>query len=178
MEKRYDSDIFVRTMKRYVQAQNERDAEREIATVGFRQSSDACVLFEQFVAKGLSVVPTEEDYEYLPRIPDIVERGSGNTHELAFVLVNLFTWGGVAAERVHVYGNKEACRENRDLGELEHLLVYVPALDRYFDPTLRTSAQLTETGMAPWLEERPRIYFSYPGTTGRGFFGKRSAPTK
>jgi hypothetical protein len=172
--RRFGSDFFVRSTPYSVRSQSEGEILREIATIGIDPCSDPSVLFEEFV-KRFSVVPTEEEYDGIPRpFAQIAETGQGNFDELALMLASLFVWNGIDTEFVKVWGNREARLGHHELGELDHLLVYVPAIDRYFDPTSRVSAQLTETGIAPWLEEQPRIYSRYPSDhTGRGYYGKR-----
>jgi hypothetical protein len=171
--------FFVKQLGTITRVQCERNALREIATIGIGPAADASVLFEEF-ARRFSVVPTEEDYDGIPRsISQITEIGSGNDHELAFVLLNLFTWNNIEAELVQVYSNLEARPGNPELGDLDLILVYVPALDRYFDPTLRASGRLNEGGMPAWLEERPRIYYAYPSDNrGRGYYGNRPAANR
>jgi hypothetical protein len=172
--RRYNSDFFRRRSPDLMRIHREREILREISTIGIGPSSDAAVLFEEF-GERFSVVSIEEEYDYIPRpLARIAETGKANFDELALVLASLFVWNRMDVECVEVWSNREARRGHSDLGNLEHLLVYVPAIDRYFDPTSRMSAQLTETGIAPWLEEQPRIYSRYPSDNiGRGFYGKR-----
>jgi hypothetical protein len=172
--KRLDSDFFLRMFPSSMGRQREGEILRGITTIGIGPSSDPSVLFHEF-AKHFSVVPTEEEYDGIPRpFAQIAETGKGNRDELAVMLASLFVRNGIDTEYVQVWSNREARWGHRELGELEHILVYVPALDRYFDPTSRMSAQLTEAGMERWLEEQPRVYFRYPSdNTARGYYGKR-----
>jgi hypothetical protein len=171
--KRVEADFLVRVTASRDSVLQEREALQEIARLGIGPSSDAAFIFEEF-ARRFSVASTGKSRDGIPRTISRMKTGRGNAHELAFVLLNLFTWSGIDAELVQVWSNREARGGHHELGKLEHVLVYVPDRDRYFDPTSRMSAQLTETGMAPWLEEQPRTYSRYPSdNTGRGYYGKR-----
>jgi hypothetical protein len=156
------------------------EAQREIAIIDINPSSDANVLFEAF-AKRFSVMKKGGDHQ-IPSpsaIRRIVKSGMGSPFELAFVLLNLFALNGIDAERVDVYSDKEAePHDNFELDNIEHVLVYVPSLDRYFDPTSRISEELRESAET-WLEEKNRMYRrGIPGTFAYGYYAKRSTLSK
>jgi hypothetical protein len=131
----------------------------EIAAIGIRPSSDAGVLFEEF-AKRFSLIETSDKQSRPRDIQSIAKTGGGNLDELVFVLLTLFRWNGIDAERVEVYGNPEAAAE-RDRAKVIRQLVHVLALDRVFDPALPPADQHKGSGEA-LLDGISRVHYDGP----------------
>jgi hypothetical protein len=173
-----EADVSIHILLSLYGQQHEREALDEAASLAIGPFSDAHLLFEEFV-KRFPIVRVTKPNRPLRAILQIAETKGGNPFELAFVLVNLFTSSGIDAETVYVYSDHEA--ESKDSfrrANVEHVMVYVPALGQYFDPTLR-AAELLKESAGKWPEERPRAHYPYPSHgAGRGYYGKRVAPTK
>lgn len=118
----------------------------DIAAVGIGRSSDARVLFEEF-SERFSVIETGDKRGHLRDIQSIAKTGGGNLNELVFVLLTLFRWNDIDAEKVEVYSTPEAARE-QDRANIIRQLVLVPALDRIFDPALPPASQHKGSGEA------------------------------
>lgn len=149
-----------------------REARRELAMIDIKPSPDADELFEAF-AQRFSVTEKKGGYD-VPSpsaIRRIAKSGKGSRFELAFVLYNLFGLNGIEAECVFVYGDKNAVPIDIFQNDnVEHVLVYVPALDQHFDPTSRLSKELQEADA--WLEERHRMYSRIPATVAWGYYAR------
>jgi hypothetical protein len=154
----------------------QRDAEHEIATIGIAKSSDSGRLFEEF-AKRFSLLskpvrPPGSGLQPVASILSIAQAGGGDSHELVFLLLCLFKWSGFECESIEIYENSKF--DTRP----EHILVYLPALDRYFDPTLQVAKQLEGSGVK-WPKERPRVHRPHPlGGEAWAFRGSSSEPTQ
>lgn len=145
-------------------------AQREVANLGIGRSSDAGALFDAFVKRFSFVeMPTSQGN---PRsIQSIAKTNGGNPRELAFVLVHLFKWNDIEADIVAIYADRVAGRPKKFTSDnCEHALVHVPAIERYFDPTLRIAQQLKEAG-AKWVTEKPRIHHRGLGLVCEGYHG-------
>lgn len=147
----------------------------DIDILGVRPSSDASMLFEEF-AKRLSLVVTANGQREIRDIPSIVATRGGDRAELAHVFVTILTRNGIDSEWVQVYSS----HQKEPGGKAERLLVYVPAFDLVFDPTLPSAGQNKGSGRA-WLYGRPRRHYVYPvgqsdhncaGFQVREYFGK------
>jgi hypothetical protein len=118
-----------------------RKLPREFRALQFPRSRDARVVFEDF-AKRFFFAPSPNGFYSLRPIREIIETGS-DRYELAFVLECLFVWNGIDCE-IEAYEGDEKGDFGR--GDIEYFLLYVPAVDQYFDPTLR----LTERQRSGW----------------------------
>jgi hypothetical protein len=114
-----------------------REALREIKTVGIRPSSDARVLYEEFAKRFFFVEARKEEATWRPI--RIIAKTGGSFYEMAFVLRILFEANGIDYEIDEYYGDEEG---NIGRGKIDHFLLYVPALDQYFDPSLRLAGRL------------------------------------
>jgi hypothetical protein len=154
------------------EVRDHRRALNQIGILRINQSSDPWFLFAEF-AKRLSVVATVDSDAWPPRsVRTIIKTGGGDRDELAFVLLNLFTSNALEAELVRVY-------DKPDFSDIDRVLVYLPALDRAFDPTLPPAEQHKGSGRA-LLESHPRTHRLYPVWrlnhdcgSFRGYYGKR-----
>jgi hypothetical protein len=133
-----------------------------IRTLEFSRSSDPWVLFEEF-AKRFSVVATENKPDEPRSLRSIVKAGGGDRDELKYVLLNLFTSNGIDCESV-LLGVRQQVAPGREskLGVVDRVLVYVPAIDQYFDPILPVSNQPKGPDWTSLLEGRHREHFLYP----------------
>jgi hypothetical protein len=156
--------------------QRYEEARTDIGVVGISPSSDAWVLFGEF-AKRFTIVPTAAE-DYLRDLRSIAQTGGGNRYELAVALLNLLAWNGIDTDMVSVRSGPKG------VDGVVHMLVYVPALDQVFDPTLPLARQHKGSGWA-LLEGMPRIHQAYPFgrvvkecandemAAIRGYYGKR-----
>jgi hypothetical protein len=73
-----------------------------------------------------------------PSLVKILQAKGGDCKALTFLLLNLLRWAGVDAELVLVSIKKHELNltDVFSYTDIDHMLVYVPSLDRYFDPTL------------------------------------------
>lgn len=127
----------------------------EMESVGIGPSSDAWAIYGQF-AKRFVVVSPVRDQNSAHDIRRITEAGEGDRNALIFLLLNLFRWNKIDAELALV----STRRGTRSGGPyVEHLLVYVPSLKQYFDPTLSPAAQ-PKSSEQTWLVGRRRIHFA------------------
>lgn len=183
-----DADFLADVRPSYNEILLQREALNDIGSVGINPSSDAWVLFEEFAKR--FVLVTADDQSSGRDIRSIVENGGGDRDALVFMLLNLFTWNGIDAESVHVYGDREPePKRNFVVGNIDRILVYAPGLDQYFDPTLPLAGQRKEAG-GTLVDGKPRIHFAYPawrsahgcpGSPIRGYYGRRNSdavPTK
>jgi hypothetical protein len=128
---------------------------REIESVEIGPSSEAWEIYGQFAKQFVVVYPAEGE-STAHDIRRITEAGGGDRNALVFLLLNLFRWNGIDAELVLLSSKRGAKRGGP---HVEHLLVYVPALKQYFDPTLSPAAQPKNSELT-WLEGRRRIHFA------------------
>ncbi len=69
-------------------------------------------------------------------IASIVETRGGDCKSLSFLLLNLLRWNNVSAELVLFPSRGEIDPTDVfSFVNIGHVLVYVPALDQYLDPT-------------------------------------------
>lgn len=150
-------------------------AQKAIDALGIDPSANATVLFEEFTKRFPVVLPVDEQGS-VRDVPSILKTRGGTPDELAFVLLNLLTRNGIEAEMVHIHADPKAS------GNIVGVLVYVPARDQVFDPTLPDAKQHRGSGWS-LLEGSARIHYGYPfGTPAhncpispiRGYFAKRS----
>jgi hypothetical protein len=125
----------------------------EMESVGIGPTSNAWEIYGQF-AKRFVVVSPAEGQPSPPDIRRITEAGGGDRNALVFLLLNLFRWNGIDAELTLVSGKRGT---KSGTHHVEHLLVYVPSLKQYFDPTLSPAAQPKSSERA-WLDGRRRMH--------------------
>lgn len=135
------------------------EAKTDIGAVGISPSSDAWSLFEEFAKRFTLVATVAEDD--LRDLQSVAQTGGGNRFELGFALLNLFAWNGIDTDMVEVL----SAPKGDEIGAVVHLLVYVPALNQVFDPTLPSARQHKGSGWA-LLDGMRRIHQAYP-------FGRR-----
>jgi len=165
------SDFAIRITPSRAWSEHLLQARREVADLGIDRSPDASVLFDAFV-KRFSFIEMPDSQGSPRSIQSITKAGGGNPRELAYVLVHLFTWNDIEAEVVSIYPDSVAGRPKKFTSvSSEHTLVHVPAIERYFDPTLRIAQQLKEAG-AKWVAERPRIHRRSFGLVCEGYHGR------
>lgn len=99
------------------------------------RSSDARALFRQFKDR---FVPTDKfTYQFVPDDLDAIAAArSGDCKALSFLLLNLFRWNGIDAELVFTGRRRPDPEDVFSFRTFDHALVYVPGLDRYFDPMI------------------------------------------
>ena len=168
--KKRESDFSIRVTPSRAWKEHRLQAEREVASLGIGRSSDAGVLFDAFV-KRFSFIEMPASQGSPPSIQSIAKTNGGNPRELAFVLAHLFNWNDIEADVVAIYPDNVAGRPKKFTSvSCEHALVHVPAIERYFDPTLRIAQQLKESG-AKWVAEKPRIHYRGFGLVCEGYHG-------
>lgn len=141
----YECDVTVSIgLATFDSVRRDEEVLSEIAAIGIRPSSDAGIIFEEFATR-FSVIETTDERGHLRDIKSITKIGGGNLDELVFVLLTLFRWNGIDAERVEVYSGPDAARE-QDRAKVIRQLVLVPALDRVFDPALPLASQYKGSG--------------------------------
>jgi len=108
---------------------------RSLKALDVPHSQNAWALFAE-LTKRLSAVKTAETRHEPRDIQNIIETQGGDCKALSFLLLNLLRWNGIDAELV-LYSNEHdiAPDDIFSFGKIDHILVYVPALDRYMDPT-------------------------------------------
>jgi hypothetical protein len=109
----------------------------DLETAGIQLTDDPEVLFKRFAGQFGPAITSEFRFE--PRtVASISQTGGGDCKSLTFLLLNLLRWSGTEAELVLTSVKQSYFRltDIFSLAEVDHVLVYVPSLDRYFDPTL------------------------------------------
>jgi hypothetical protein len=155
-----DSEVGIFDHRDYrEEARSHRRGLNQIGILRISPSQDPWLLFEEF-AKRLSVVAVDRNPEdWPPRdVRSIIKTKGGDRDELAFVLLNLFTANEFETELVSIYRNKELLFLHWPAARV---LVYLPAIDRVFDPTLPPADQHQGPGQA-LLNGEPRIHRGYP----------------
>ena len=118
----------------------------DMAAVGIDRSSDPRVLFAEF-SKRFSVIETSAERDHRRDIQSIAKTGGGKPAELVFVLVALFRLNGIDARSVEIYGSPEDAGD-QDPAKVIRRLVFLPVLDRVFDPALPPADQHSGSGKA------------------------------
>ncbi len=118
---------------------------QDLQAAGIRPVPDAEALFKEFTLRfgNMTAIESRSD----PRsLASILQTKGGDCKSLTFLLLNLLRWAGVDAELV-LESEKHQLNltDVFSFGQIDHVLVYVPSLDRYFDPTLP----------AGWHQEQP-----------------------
>jgi hypothetical protein len=127
----------------------------EIEALGIAPSGEPWALFEAFV-KRFSVV-TSGQFERSSRdIQRVIEARGGDRSTLSFLLLNLFRWNGIDAELALLSTKRNSKHDDR---YIEQVLVYVPAIQQYFDPALPLDGQHNSADRT-WLADRDWMHFS------------------
>jgi hypothetical protein len=139
---------------------------RETESLGIGRATDAWDLFRAFAQRFPATATVEEKVS-----PDNLRKLRGWDREAsAVVLFRLFKWNGIEAELVLLFGKHGGAQpEPMASGPLDHVLIYVPALDQYFDPTLPSERQRSSELVLQ--DEKPRLHFA---TTRRHTGGNSS----
>ncbi len=90
-----------------------------------------------------------------PSLASILQAKGGDCKALTFLLLNLLRWAGADAELVLVsekYSQK--LPDAFSLVEMDHVLVYVPSLNRYFDPMVPAGWQQLVRDQAIRIKDR------------------------
>ena len=181
LEDRCKADFGSFIHRDHILDQRYEEARADIGVIGISPSSDAWVLFGEF-AKRFTIVATVDEDD-LRDLRSIAQTGGGNRNELAVALLNLLAWNGIDTDMVSVMSGPKG------VDGVVGVLVYVPALDQVFDPTLPLARQHKGSGWA-LLDGMPRIHEAYPFgrivkecanselAAIRGYYGKRSPSKK
>ena len=117
----------------------------DLQAAGIQPVPDAEALFKEFTLH-FGAVTTSESRTDPRSLASILQTRGGDCKSLTFLLLNLLRWAGIDAELV-LESEKHQLNltDMFSFGQIDHVLVYVPSLDRYFDPTLP----------AGWQQEQP-----------------------
>jgi hypothetical protein len=131
-----------------------------VQAVGIEPVSDAEALFKDFTLH-FGGATTNEPRDDPRSLASILKTKGGDCKALTFLLLNLLRWAGLDAELV-----LESERHQLNLTDvfsfaaLDHVLVYVPSLDRYFDPTLPAGWQQAQLDQL--MRSKNRIHVAGP----------------
>src|SRR6266581_474697 len=132
----------------------------DLQAAGIRPKPDAGALFKEFTLHFGAVKTSESRTDPRP-LASILQTKGGDCKSLTFLLLNLLRRAGVDAELVL---NSERHHPNLtdvfSFGDIDHVLVYVPSLDRYFDPTL--SAGWQQDQLNRMMRSKNRIHVAAP----------------
>lgn len=108
----------------------------DLRITGITPADDPELLFKQLAGRFGTVTTSESRFE--PRkLASILQTGGGDCKSLTFLLINLLRRSGIDAELVLTSEQHQPrLTDVFSFVDVDHVLVYVPSLDRYFDPTL------------------------------------------
>ena len=138
------------------------DAEKlqDLQAAGIQPVPDAEALFKEFKLHFGPKFASESGRDP-PSLDSILQAKGGDCKALTFLFLNLLRWAGVDAELV-----LESERDQLNLTDvfsfaaLDHVLVYLPSLDRYFDPTLPAGWQQAQVDQI--MRSKNRIHVAAP----------------
>ena len=128
----------------------------DLRVTGMQPADDPEILFKRFTDEfGVARI---SEFRMEPRKPaSIVHTKGGDCKSLTFLLVNLLRWSGIDAELVLTsVRHQPRLTDVFSLRDLDHVLVYVPSLDRYFDPTVPAGWQQQQLNRA--IRDSSRIH--------------------
>jgi hypothetical protein len=132
----------------------------DLQAAGIQPVPDAEALFKEFTFHFGTVTASESRTDPRP-LASILQTKGGDCKSLTFLFLNLLRWAGVDAELV-----LDSERHHLNLtdvfsfADLDHILVYVPSLDRYFDPTLPAGWQQQQRDRT--MRSKNRIHVAAP----------------
>ena len=126
----------------------------EAAALGIAQTTDANALLASFAAFQLNLPP--------PAASHPMDTLSADCRAPAILLVNLLRHNGFEAELA--LASMQPANAVDDAGEIDRILVYVTALDRYFDPAAPPGAQSAVDQIV--RERASRVHLAGPSLAG------------
>lgn len=128
----------------------------DLRITGIRPADDPEILFKQFTDRFGAV--TTSEFRFEPRkLASIVQTEGGDCKALTFLFLNLLRWSGIDAELVLTSEQHQPrLTDVFSFADIDHVLVYVPSLDRYLDPTLPAGWQQQQLNRT--IRTRNRIH--------------------
>jgi hypothetical protein len=128
----------------------------DLRVTGIQPADDPEILFKQ-LADQFGTVTTSEFRTEPRKLASILQTKGGDCKSLTFLFVNLLRWSGLDAELVLTSErHRSRLTDVFSFADIDHVLVYVPSLDRYFDPTLPAGWQQQQLNRT--IRTRNRIH--------------------
>jgi hypothetical protein len=129
----------------------------DLRVTSIQPADDPEILFKQFTDE-FGAVATSEFRTEPRKLSSILQTKGGDCKSLTFLLVNLLRWSGIDAELVLTSERHEPrLTDVFSFGDIDHVLVYVPSLDRYFDPALPAGWQQQQLNRAIRIRNRIHV---------------------